>query len=121
MDIASVGFIKSLPATQSEYVTSFYENAKGISEAYADMRHYAAIGDSAKVQAILEDKGDKIGLAKMYDQTSKQMAKIRQYIRIVTEDPTMSGADKRENIDRSKLLIIELARQAEEIRKSMGK
>ena len=119
VDIASVGFIKSLPATQSEYVTSFYENAKGISEAFADMRHYAAIGDSAKVQAILEEKGDKVALAKLYDNTSKQMAKIRQYIRIYTEDTSMSAEDKRENIDRMKLLLIDLAKNAESVRKSM--
>jgi len=117
--IASGGFIKSLPATQSEYVTSFYENAKGISEAFADMRHYAAIGDSAKVQAILEEKGDKVALAKLYDNTSKQMAKIRQYIRIYTEDTSMSAEDKRENIDRMKLLLIDLAKNAESVRKSM--
>lgn len=118
VDIASVGFVKSLPTTQSEYVTSFYENAKGISEAFADMRHYAAIGDASNVQRLLEEKGDKIALAKTYDNTSKQMAKLRQHIRLVTEDPSMSGADKRENIDRLKLLIIELAKNAEDIRKS---
>ena len=118
VDIASVGFIKSLPATQSEYVTSFYENAKEISQAFADMRHYAAIGDSSKVAKILEERGDKVALAKMYDNTSKQMAKVRQYIRLYTEDPTMSSADKRENIDRMKLLLIDLAKNAEDVRKA---
>jgi hypothetical protein len=118
VDGVSLGFIRSLPATQSEYVTSFYENAREISQAMADMRHYAAIGDSKNIQRIMEDRGDKVALAKMYDNTSKQMAKLRQNIRLITEDPTMSGEDKRIQIDTIQLLIIDLAKQAELLRKS---
>jgi hypothetical protein len=118
VDGVSLGFIRSLPATQSEYVTSFYENARDISQAMADMRHYAAIGDSKNIQRIMEDRGDKVALAKMYDNTSKQMAKLRQNIRLITEDPTMSGEDKRIQIDTIQLLIIDLAKQAELLRKS---
>jgi hypothetical protein len=118
VDGVSLGFIRSLPATQSEYVTSFYENAREISQAMADMRHYAAIGDSKNIQRIMEDRGDKVALAKMYDNTSKQMAKLRQNIRLITEDPTMSGDDKRIQIDTIQLLIIDLAKQAESLRKS---
>ena len=117
----SMGFIKTLPATQSGYVTSFYENMKLMSQAYADMRHYAEIGESEKVQKILEEKGDQIGLAKFYDQTSKDMAKIRQVINFIQSDKTMTGSQKRQEIDRLKMLIGELAKQAEDVRKSMRK
>jgi len=118
-DTVSLGFVKSLPATQSSYVTSFYENMKIIEQAYSDMRHYAEIGESEKMQAILEEKGDKIALAKFYDKTSKDMSRIRQVQRAIINDETMSGAQKKEEIDRLKELIAQLAQQAEEVRKSM--
>jgi len=119
VDKVSVGFIKSLPANQARYATAFYENNKEISQAYADMRHYAEIGDSAKVLKILEEKQDKIGLAKFYDKTAKNMAKVRLQIRMITNDTSMDGATKREEIDRLKQLISMMAEQAEETRKSM--
>lgn len=119
VDKVSVGFIKSLPSNQSKYATAFYESNKEISQAYADMRHYAEIGDSEKVLKILEEKRDKIALAKFYDKTAKSMAHVRLQIRVVQNDPTMSGASKREEIDRLKEIISMLAKQAEETRKSM--
>lgn len=118
IDRASLGLAKDLPANQAKYVTSFYENAKEINQAFADMRHYAEVGDAAKVEEIISERGDKIALAKFYDKTSKNMSEIRKQIRVIMADPTMSGADKREEIDRMKLIISDLAQQAEEIRKS---
>lgn len=119
MDRASLGFVKSLPSNMSQYTTAFYENNKQIQQAFADMRNYAEIGEMDKVQQIMEEKGDKIALQKMYTQTSKQMANIRNQIRIVTADPTMDGATKREQIDQMKELISMLAKQAEDTRKAM--
>ena len=119
IDRASLGLAKQLPANQAKYVTSFYENAKEINQAYADMRHYAEVGDAEKVEKILMEKGDKIGLAKFYNKTSDNMAEIRKQIRVIMADPTMSGADKREEIDRMKLIIVDLAKQAEDARKSL--
>jgi hypothetical protein len=120
-DTISLGFVKTLPANQSGYVTSFYENMKIVEQAYADMRHYAELGQSDKVQQILEEKGDKIQLAKFYDKASKDMSKIRQAIQVIQNDETMDGAQKKEEIDRLKQLIGELAKQAEDVRKSLRK
>jgi hypothetical protein len=118
-DRVSLGFVKSLPSTQSTYVTAFYENNQAIQQAYADMRHYAEIGDYDKVIQIQEEKGDKIALEKVYDKTSKEIANVRKQIRIVTNDESMDGESKKEEIDRLKELISMLAEQAESIRKSM--
>jgi len=118
-DKLSLGFIKSLPADQSKYVTSFYKNAQQINQAYADMRHYAEIGQADKVQQILEEKGDLIGLEKFYDKTSKSIAKIRKQIHAISNDPTMSGADMKMENDRLKQLIAMLSEQAESTRKAM--
>ncbi len=117
----SMGFIKSLPATQSKYVTAFYENNKEISQAYADMRHFAQLGEADKVQEILKEKGDKIAMAKFYDNASKDMAKVRQAIQAIRNDENMSGAQKKEEIDRLKILIGEIARQMEEARLAVKK
>jgi len=119
MDKASLGFVKSLPSNQSQYTTAFYENNKQIQQAFADMRHYAEIGQMDKVQEIMEEKGDKVALQKMYTQTSKQMANIRKQISMVTNDTSMDGATKREQIDEMKELISMLAKQAEDTRKAM--
>ena len=119
IDKVSVGLIKSLPANQSKYATAFYESNKEISQAYADMRHYAEIGDSQKVLEILEEKRDKIQLNKFYDKTAKNMAKVRLQIRVIMNDTTMSGAAKQEEIDRLKEIISMLAKQAEDTRKSL--
>jgi hypothetical protein len=117
----SLGFVKSLPTAQSGYVTSFYENMKTISQAYADMRHYAQLGEAEKMREVYEEKGDKIMLANMYDQTSKDMAKMRQVIQRIQADENMSGAQKKEEIDRLKMLIGDLAKMAEETRVSITK
>ena len=112
----SAGFIKTLPATQSKYVTAFYENNKEISQAYADMRHFAQLGEADKVQEILKEKGDKIAMAKFYDNASKDMSKMRQAIQAIRNDENMSGAQKKEEIDRMKIIIGEIAKQMEDAR-----
>ena len=119
LDRASLGLVKSLPSNQSRYATAFYENNRQISEAFADMRHYAESKQMDKVIEIMEEKGDKIALAKIYDQTSKKMAAVRKQIREVQASESLSGADKREEIDRLKELIGMYAEQAETVRKSM--
>jgi hypothetical protein len=115
----SLGFVKSLPATQSRYVTEFYQNSKQISQAYADMRHYAELGQAEKVDEILAEKGNEIALAKSYDKAAKDMAKVRQAISFIRNDENMSGSEKKEEIDRLKLLIDEIAKQMETVRKEL--
>jgi hypothetical protein len=117
----SLGFIKSLPTTQSKYVTAFYENNKEISQAYADMRHFMEIGEMDKAQKIMQEKGDLITLAKFYDKASKDMSKVRQVILHVRADETMTGAQKKEEIDRLKILIGEIAQQMEDARKTLNR
>ena len=117
MDKVSQGFIKSLPTEQSRYVTAFYENNKEINQAYADMRHYAELGETEKVQEILEKRGDKIALNKLYDRTAKEMANVRAQIRMITNDKNIDGTTKREMIDNMKQILSMLAEQAESARK----
>lgn len=119
LDRASLGLVRDLPAPQSAYVTAFYNASKEISQAYADMRHYREMGDAEKVQELLEEKGDKIALAKFYDKTAKNIANVRKQIQLITNDKNLDGAEKKEMIERMKLIMSDLAKQAEEVRKSM--
>jgi hypothetical protein len=120
-DTMSLGFVKSLPSAQNKAITAFYENNREIQTAFADMRHYAAIGEVGKVNDILKEKGDKIALSKSYDNASDDMAKMRKYISVINRDEKMDGAQKRAEIDRMKILIGKLAEQMEDVRKSLKK
>lgn len=121
LDQYSLGFAKSLPETQSKYVTNFYNNSKRINEAFADMKRYAEQGEMEKVANIMAEKGDLIQLQGIYNQTTTQMAEYRKYINIITNDKTMSKEDKENQITRMKVLISQLAENAEDIRKSLKK
>jgi hypothetical protein len=115
-EIASMGFVKSLPSTQSKYMTAFYQSSKEISQAYADMRHFAEIGEMEKVDAIIAEKGDLIALNKSYDRAAKQMSKVRKAISAIRADEDMSGAEKKEEIDRLKMINNEIAESIEKTR-----
>ena len=116
IDTVGMGFIKTMPETQSKYVTSFYENNQRINQAFSDMKRYAETGQMEKVTEILQEKGDLIALQKVYDKTAKQLAEYRRYIQMITRDPKMSKADKEAEIARAKIMISELTRLAEEAR-----
>jgi hypothetical protein len=121
IDTVGMGFIKTMPQTQSKYVTSFYENNQRINQAFADMKRYAETGQMEKVTEILKEKGDLIALQKVYDKTSKQLAEYRKYIQVITRDTKMSKADKEAEIARAKIVMSEMTRLAEEARIGLKK
>jgi hypothetical protein len=121
IDTVGLGFIKTEPQTQSKYMTQFYTNNARIQSAMADMRHYAQLGDMEKVQKIYESKGDDIMVAKMYDQASKQFAELRKQSRLIQEDKNMGTEDKRTELNRIKILMSDMAKQIEDMRKSLQK
>lgn len=121
IDTLAMGFIKTLPETQSKYVSEFYNNSERINQIFADMKRYAEHGEMDKVAKILEENGNEIQLQKVYDKTAKQIAQYRKYIQIITDDKQMSKADKEDQITRTKILISELAKSAESYRKAAKK
>ena len=121
IDTVAMGFIKTEPETRSKYMTEFYQTNARVQSAMADMRHYAALGESEKVQKIIEDKGDDIALAKLYDKTSKEFAKIRQAIRTIEQMKDISPEDKRAEMNRLRILMSDIAAQMESMKKSLSK
>jgi hypothetical protein len=119
IDQLAMGFIKTEPETRSKYLTEFYQNNANLQSAMADMRHYAQLGDSEKVSQILEEKGNKIGLSKAYDKTTKEFAKIRKAIKIIENDNSIPEDDKRAEMNRLKILMSDIARDMESARKNL--
>ena len=119
IDQLAMGFIKTEPETRSKYLTDFYQNNANLQSAMADMRHYAQLGDSEKVSQILEEKGNKIGLSKAYDKTTKEFAKIRKAIKIIENDNSIPEDDKRAEMNRLKILMSDIARDMESARKNL--
>jgi hypothetical protein len=118
IDTLAMGFIKTEPETQSKYMTQFYENNARLQSALADMRHYAELGDMEKVTKIMEEKGDKIALSKVYDKATKQLAELRKQSRIIENSKDINTDDKRAEMNRIKILMSDIAKQMEDIRKS---
>ena len=119
IDTLAMGFIKTQPETQSKYLTKFYENNARLQSALADMRHYAEIGDMDKLTQTLEENGDKIALAKVYDKASKQLATLRRQSRMIERSTDISTDDKRDEMNRLKILMSDIAKEMELVRKSL--
>ena len=118
IDTLAMGFIKTEPQTQSKYMTQFYQNNERLQSALSDMRHYAELGEMEKVTKILEEKGDDIALSKVYDRTTKQLAALRKQSRMIENNKDISSEDKRAEMNRIKILMSDMAKQIEEIRKT---
>jgi hypothetical protein len=118
IDTLAMGFIKTEPQTQSKYMTQFYENNARLQSALSDMRHFAEIGDMDKLNKVLEEKGDDIALAKVYDKATKQLANLRKVSRQIENMKNMDPDDKRAEMNRIRILMSDIAKQMESIRKS---
>jgi hypothetical protein len=121
-DLFVVGnYVKTMPQSQSKYVSSFYENAKEISTVASDYRMYLNAGETAKAAELLSEKRDLITLSKAYTQTADTLAQVGKRIKMVQENEQMDGAAKRIEIDRLNALKSELAKRAEEMRISRSR
>jgi hypothetical protein len=118
IDTLAMGFIKTEPQTQSKYMTQFYENNARLQSALADMRHYAELGDMEKVAKIMEEKGDDIALSKVYDKATKQLAQLRKQSRMIEQNKDIATDDKRAEMNRLKILMSDIAKEMESIRKT---
>jgi hypothetical protein len=121
IDTVAMGFIKTEPQTQSKYMTQFYQNNVNLQSALADMRHYAELGDSEKVQKIYEERGNDIALAKVYDKTSKQFSELRKQSRLIENNPDIPADEKRAEMNRLRIMMSDMAEQVESMRKQLKK
>lgn len=108
-------FARTLPEEQSKYLTKFYEQAKDVQEAMADIRHFQSIGLQDKVKAIREDKKDVLQLADRYTETAKEIAELNKEIKL-TQYRKMDPDAKRDRIDKLTAKRNALAKRVEESR-----
>lgn len=106
-------FVREMPANQSRFVTLFYKQAREIETAYADMRHYVALGQMERARAIFEREGDKIRLHRLVTNAKTQLSAIRNREQIVRAS-SMSPEEKRAELDRLAQLRNRLAEMATE-------
>ena len=105
------GFVKELPAATSRYVEDFYEQAQATSEAMADLRRAREVGDTEKAAEIMEERGDKVALYRMYQHAQRQLADINKRIRLVRGSDSMDAETKRVRLDELTELRNQLARR----------
>lgn len=116
-DFLVVGnYVKTVPQAQSRYVTSFYENAKDVATASADVSHFLNAGQFDKARDIYQEKSDKLALAKLYTKGTNMMSSVSDQIKMVEADKTMSGAEKRLEIERLQQVRIQIAKSVEDMR-----
>jgi hypothetical protein len=116
VDTLAMGFVKTVPETQSKWVTQFYDTNKLVNQAFADMKRYSELGETEKVAKIVEEKGELLKLQSIYDKTSKQLAEYRKYSQMIAKDKSMSGEEKELEIRRIRLLISDTTKVVEELR-----
>jgi hypothetical protein len=121
-DFLVVGnYVKTVPQSQSRYVTSFYENSKDIATAASDVSHFINSGQIDRATEIYQEKGDKLALAKLYTKGTNIMSSISNQIKMIEDDKEMSGAAKRLEIERLQQVRIDIAKQIEDVRISQKK
>jgi hypothetical protein len=115
----AIGIAQTEPETNSKYITDFYQSNAKIQNYFNDMKRYAEQGDNEKVAEILKEKGDLIGLQKLYNQTVNQLAQQRKYIQMVSEQHDIPSDERQKMIVAQKIVMSKMAENVENIRKSL--
>ena len=113
-------FVKSMPQTQSKYVSAFYQNAKEFAEVQADFNHMLKAGKIREAIEIQKDNAPKMALAKLYAEAQRNMAAVSEQITLISDSKTMTGEQKRQAMDRLTIMRGEYAKAVEMARKRMG-
>lgn len=92
-------FVEELPTGSSRYVTTMYEQAKGVEQAWAS--HQAAIksGDVELARSIQEEEGPKVRNRMAINAAKQQMAELGQRAKKIDGDRLLSAEAKRERLN----------------------
>ncbi|WP_027179815.1 LPD38 domain-containing protein [Maridesulfovibrio bastinii] len=99
-------FYRNAPEKHSRYLTELYDMIHEADELYLTVKAYAANGDKAKAQELLQDKENRklLGKRRRLNTVRRKINRIQKAIREVHNSRTMTPARKREQID--KLIMI---------------
>jgi hypothetical protein len=91
-------FVEALPSGASRYVTTMYEQAKEVEQAYASYHAAIKAGDPEKALQILEADGPKIRSFQQVVRIKRAESQITAQIRRIEDSRDLSAADKRDQI-----------------------
>lgn len=91
-------FLESLPSGSSRYVTTLYEQAREIEQAYASYHAALKSGDTEKAAQILQADGDKLRQFHQVQRVKRSETMINAQIRRIEANRIMSAEAKREQI-----------------------
>jgi hypothetical protein len=112
------GFVSSLPADQSRYITDFYDQAAKVQQVMADARHYQKLGDTKKAAEIMADNKDAIRLYPTYRAAVSAMTRINAEIKKV-EASGLPPDVKRARLDKLRQERGRVAERVETMRKRL--
>lgn len=92
-------FVEDLPTGSSRYVTTMYEQAKDVEQAWASYQAAVKSGDIELARSIQEDEGPKLRNRFAVANAKQQIAEIGQQAKKIEGNRLLSAEAKRERLD----------------------
>lgn len=105
-------FVEQLPTGSSRYVTTLYEQARDVEQAWASWQAALKSGDAERAQAIRDEEGDKLARRGAVQASKTRLAELSLQARRIEADRGMGAAEKRERLDAIAALKDRAARAA---------
>jgi inorganic pyrophosphatase-like protein/conjugative element/phage-associated large polyvalent protein/RadC-like JAB domain-containing protein len=93
-------FVETLPSGSSRYLTQFYDQALDVEQAYGSFRDALKRGDQQEARSIREQEREKLSLYPLIERVKREESAVNTRIKLIEQSRTLSGADKRVQIDR---------------------
>lgn len=88
------------PAPYTRYSTDFYNALKEADKAYANVQKLIDLQEFDRADALAKKEEDKLAMRKMLNRAQRMLAEINAEMRRIQMDKTMSGEEKRIQLDR---------------------
>lgn len=92
-------FVEELPTGSSRYVTTMYEQAKDVEQAWASYQAAIKSGDVELARSIQEEEGPKLRSRMAINAAKQQMAELGQRAKKIDGDRLLSAEAKRERLN----------------------
>lgn len=92
-------FVEELPTGSSRYVTTMYEQAKGVEQAWASYQAAIKSGDVELARSIQEEEGPKLRNRMAINAAKQQMAELGQRAKKIDGDRLLSAEAKRDRLN----------------------
>jgi len=111
LKVVTQGMAATVPADQSKYVSSIYEQAQELDRVYATYRQLVREGKLKQAGDFAADNADMLRRQRLVAQAKKIITASNQRVRAIENDPALDGSEKRERISREKLIQSDAARR----------